>query len=794
VYFSSVKYDFSKAKKLIDIALKVNEKYYDEKCNLRINFIVDNNLKHYLKNDTSFYVNKYELNEKLIRSGEVYYRNNNEVLHSLKSIFLSNIDLDNIHIDNDNNYNLLYDCEDYVLSKFQSYLIAFTYKLRNYNKQELLEKYKYKEKKYNIFIDRSTNVLIENISFITKAIENYLFGNFEEAFYFIKIASRDIDVQLGNFNEIMFRVFYNLIYLTQIKPSFSDKIIYKKNKKVIDIYAKYMPSNFNLYKNLLIAMENSYYKKTEKIDFYFQEALKDAQKQKSLFFEALIKESAANSFRNTSKKLSNLYFYEAYDSYKIFSAFSKMNNLALKYDIELVDNKKSDVDNKNGILNIDTDMVFLASQTLSKNIKTNDILKNMLKIILENIGANKGYIILNKGDEQLIVASVYNDKILLNENIPLSNEKNISHRVVNYINATNRNLLIDEAYTQKEYLNNTYIQSNKIKSILAMPIINNDEQKGILYCENNLISGIFSQDLIKTVSILLSQLIISLDNAFIYENMENLIEKRTEELNKTNQHINSSIKYASIIQKSLLAPSKFLQSYFSEYCLIWEPKDIVGGDIYFFNDFNDGNECLMMIIDCTGHGVAGAFVTMLVKAVEEQIVSKIGNNQMEINTAEILKEFNRKIKYILEGQNHHKSQNAGFDGGIMYYNKKKNIIKYSGACNNLYYMHNNDDNVNTVKGDRHSVGYAKSDINFEYKEHEIKTEKGMCFYLTTDGYIDQNGGENDFPYGKKKFIKNIQNNVSKSMKEQELLLMKTINDYQGTSERNDDITLLAIKI
>ena len=136
--------------------------------------------------------------------------------------------------------------------------------------------------------------------------------------------------------------------------------------------------------------------------------------------------------------------------------------------------------------------------------------------------------------------------------------------------------------------------------------------------------------------------------------------------------------------------------------------------------------------------------------------------------------------------------NAGFDGGIIYYNKQENIIKFSGAETPLFYVA--DGELSIIKGSRHSIGYKKSDVNYEFKEHTIEVKKGMQFYLTTDGYLDQNGGEKGFCFGKKRFQKIILDNYQESMADQQELFLHELAKYQGQEERNDDVTVVGFKI
>jgi PAS domain S-box-containing protein len=271
-------------------------------------------------------------------------------------------------------------------------------------------------------------------------------------------------------------------------------------------------------------------------------------------------------------------------------------------------------------------------------------------------------------------------------------------------------------------------------------------------------------------------------------------EKRKNE--EIHQNVRDSIDYAAIIQGSLIPSNDLFRKYFSDYFAIWHPKDTVGGDIYLFEELRHDHECLLMVIDCTGHGVPGAFVTMLVKAIERQIVSRIINSDEVVSPANLLKVFSKSMKHLLHQYEENSVSNAGFDGGIIYYNKLDGIIKYAGANTPLFYVE--DGKINVIKSDRHSIGYVKSDENYEFKDHIIEAKDGMHLYISTDGYLDQNGGDKGFCFGKKRFQNMIMENYQESLADQQELFLDELDTYMDTDDihyaQTDDVTVIAIKI
>ncbi|MEA1917932.1 MAG: PAS domain S-box protein [Campylobacterota bacterium] len=270
------------------------------------------------------------------------------------------------------------------------------------------------------------------------------------------------------------------------------------------------------------------------------------------------------------------------------------------------------------------------------------------------------------------------------------------------------------------------------------------------------------------------------------------VELKKQEIESIHKHTRESIEYASLIQGALIPDNKIFRNYFQDYFAIWHPKDTVGGDIYLFEDLRNDDECLLLVIDCTGHGVPGAFVTMLVKAIERQIVAKIKQSDEDVSPANLLGVFNRSMKNLLKQEHEDSISNAGFDGGILYYNKKDKIVKFAGAETPLFYTQ--DGELKVLKGNRKSVGYKKCEMDYEYKEHIIDVEEGMKFYLTTDGYLDQNGGEKGFCFGKKRFQNIIKEYGDESMADQQEVFLYELDSYEADYERNDDVTLIAFEI
>jgi len=298
---------------------------------------------------------------------------------------------------------------------------------------------------------------------------------------------------------------------------------------------------------------------------------------------------------------------------------------------------------------------------------------------------------------------------------------------------------------------------------------------------------------------------ISLDS-FIFEDQKFVtvvlnditdLEEAKQQVEAIHKHTRESIEYASLIQGALIPQHGAMEPFFKDHFVTWTPKDTVGGDIWLFNKLRHKDECLLFFIDCTGHGVPGAFVTMIVKSIEREIVSNIKKHpEFDISPAIIMGYFNKTMKKLLRQENEDSLSNAGWDGGIIYYNRRTQILKFAGAETPLFYIDENNQ-LQTIKGNRYSVGYKKCDPNYQYKETIINVQEGMKFFCTTDGYLDQNGGPKDFPFGKKRFSNIIQEYHNEPMAELQTIFQMKMMEWESmipNNDRNDDITVIGFTI
>jgi serine phosphatase RsbU (regulator of sigma subunit) len=237
----------------------------------------------------------------------------------------------------------------------------------------------------------------------------------------------------------------------------------------------------------------------------------------------------------------------------------------------------------------------------------------------------------------------------------------------------------------------------------------------------------------------------------------------------------------------LISPDTVKDS-FKDFFLLFNPKDIVSGDFYWLAEIENEEENLtfMACVDCTGHGVAGALMSMIGESLLNQIIY-----EHEIyEPGEIMNNLNIGVQEILnqnENNMHH-----GMDASILIIDKNNNKVSFAGAKQNLVYTNNGK--IEVIKGDRLSIG-GFVDQERGYKKHELELkEKDSMFYMFSDGYQDQFGGPDNKKIGVARLIDTIDKNKSKTMSKQKEAIEKLLSDWKGAEEQTDDIMVMGIKL
>ncbi len=270
-------------------------------------------------------------------------------------------------------------------------------------------------------------------------------------------------------------------------------------------------------------------------------------------------------------------------------------------------------------------------------------------------------------------------------------------------------------------------------------------------------------------------------------NLEEKVAKRTQELQEKNDSILESIDYARRIQQSILPDmNKYLGISNDDYLVIWKPRDIISGDFYWCKKLD--NSYFIALADCTGHGVPGALMTMTVNAILDRVIDEVEQE----NPAIILQEVNRLLKETLRQDDPGALTNDGVDIGLCLIKPAEDRLIYAGARITLLY--HQTDTIYEIKGDKQSLGYKNSKLDFAYHNHEIDLNPANSYYMYSDGLVDQNGSQGELGFGKKRLQQAIIDNHHQSLSAQKDIFINILNTYMGEKDQRDDITLIGFRI
>ncbi|MEG5016492.1 MULTISPECIES: AAA family ATPase [unclassified Microcoleus] len=647
-----------------------------------------------------------------------------------------------------------------------------------------------------------------------KAQVLYLYGDNVIALHCIQEAQTMLPYVQGMITNAV-NNFYNSLILLAVYPtvSKSEQISYQKqietNQQQMKIWADNCPENF-LHKYLLVEAEIARIsgKEMEAIDLY-DRAISSANENEYIQNEALGNELVAKFWLGKSQnEIAKLYMKKAHYGYQLWGAKRKVEDLEQKYPqlISKVSAKKqidlqttargTAYSTTGGNLNIDLSTVIKASQVLAGEIASNKLLEKLMTILLENGGAQKGFIVLSNKDNLTIEArgEVDNEQVEVGQSISIEGSENLPVGMIKYVARTQEDVVLSEATKEGVFTSEPYIIKNQPKSVLCAPIINQGKLLGILYLENNLTTGAFTRDRLEILKVLSSQAAISIENALLYRTLEDKVQERTAQLAEANQEIstlNQKLKAENIRMSAELDIVKQLQQMVlpkqSEFAAIegleiagfMEPADEVGGDYY--DVLQQDGQVKISIGDVTGHGLESG-VLMIMAQTAVRTLQKIN----ETDPVKFLDVLNQTLYDNLQRMDSSRNMSLA-------------ILDYAGGVLKLSGQH---EEMIVVRADGKLECIDTMDLGFPIglveeigefiAQAEVQLNPGDVVVLYTDGIpeaFDINKGQ----YGLKRLWQVVVENRHRCAQEIREVVINDVRQYIGAQKVFDDITLVVMK-
>ncbi|MFL2579053.1 MAG: SpoIIE family protein phosphatase [Parvicellaceae bacterium] len=562
-------------------------------------------------------------------------------------------------------------------------------------------------------------------------------------------AKSDFSKSLLKFKEA--RKIYSLIGNSNAQEIISQNIglIYSsvgKDNKAISIYKDYLnskPSNYSITNPqevirayFRISSSFSQMKTWDSVSLYLHKALEinnkyDSTKQ----FEAGIYGFLASSFLEQNKSDSAIFYYQLL--FKNNNSNNPMfNNLKTQYSIGLSQNYFDKKNYSKALLEIENISGYNTNPIFEAGIY------DLKRKIYEKLGRYKS-------------AYSYLDKLIDYKDSLKKMEAN--EEVVKF------EFEIQQQLDSLKYLDDIKLEQQKTKA-------KEEELKAEKRFELGLEIGI---------------LVILIFLYFIYKQLKTTkIQKTLIEEKQT--EITDSINYAKKIQDALMISTVGLKELIPESFIFFKPKDIVSGDFYWIHKNNDG-KIFFTVADCTGHGVPGAFMSMIGNSLlnENIIENKIEDTGLILDNARtsIIKSLNQKDTTS--------ESKDGMDMALCKYDSKSKTVEYSGANNPL--IHISDETINKIKGDSQPIGIYSGKLK-SFKKNIVKVKEGDMLYLFSDGFHDQFGGEKGKKYMSGKFYKFLLSISNENMEKQSKLIESEFERWKGNIEQIDDVCVMGVKV
>ncbi|HIE01755.1 MAG TPA: GAF domain-containing protein, partial [Thiotrichaceae bacterium] len=658
---------------------------------------------------------------------------------------------------------------------------------------------------------------------LNKCILHYLFQEYAPAVKNAEIAEQYLDGVTSMLAVAIFH-FYDSLARLAVYPSLpepeQEAILTKvsANQQKMKLWAHHAPMNY-LHKYYLVEAERCRVlgKDGDAREFY-DKAIALAHENEYLNEEALAYELACQFYLAKGQtKFAQVCLYEAHYAYQQWGALAKVNHLetrypqflapktdrAMKADVTILGTMMVSISSstKDSGQWLDLNSLMKAAQTLSGEIVLSQLLEKMMRIVIENAGAETGFLLLNQHDNWFIEASGQLDINEVNVLQSLSIETQpIAGTIIHYVERTQEHVVLNHASQDGQFTRDPYIKKQRPKSILCMPLVNQGQLTGILYLENNLTTGAFTPNRLEVLKVLCSQLAISIENALLYRTLEQKVSERTaqlagrtEQLAQANQEItalnkqlktdnlrmSAELKVSRRLQKMLLPKDDELEAIDGlDIACFLEPAEEVGGDYY--DVLTNSGRILFAIGDVTGHGLeSGALAIM----VQSSIRTLLALN--ETDPVKFFSALNQMVYHNVQ------RMNVGKSLTLALVDYQDNQLYLSGQHEEMIVVRNGELELIDTVDLGFPIGLDENIAEF-VNQATVSLNAGDVVVLYTDGITEAENLSNEY-YGLERLCQVVQHNWLRTADDIQQAVIFDVRQFIGEQKVFDDITLLVLK-
>jgi serine phosphatase RsbU (regulator of sigma subunit)/FixJ family two-component response regulator len=431
-----------------------------------------------------------------------------------------------------------------------------------------------------------------------------------------------------------------------------------------------------------------------------------------------------------------------------------------------------------------------SAKVLSEEVHPHQLAQKFLQSAMNDSGAGYGYLEVYFGP-----SGVYRLEMATSSAEPAVIEsaddvhKKVPFAALDAVKKTRKPLVLHNASQQGEAVQDPVVKARAVKSVYCSTVAKNDQILGVLYLEHPNLVRFFGNDKQEFLNLLTAHASICLDNAVLYQSLEDKVEERTHTIQEKTRAITDSIEYARRIQLSILPALDQLQERFAQNFVFYLPKDIVSGDFYWFAEV--GGYFYITAVDCTGHGVPGAFMSVLGNNFLNQIVKE----EALTSTSEILYKLHNSVRDALKQYDEQATVQDGMDIALCRIDKAHTELQFSGARRPLYLFRQGQ--VTEFKGGRYPAGgsiYTMNPNEELFTQSSFALQPGDMIYLSTDGFADQFGGADGRKFSQKRFVELLSSVYDKPMDQQKAELQRQFDAWKGTRTQTDDVLVLGIRL